>query len=123
MQGETKPAGEANGLIGYIDVEGKMWRVDWGDNIFVLSQNKLYFVDSDVYLPTNYAYVDVNQMSPLAPVAGMPRRTMRLPQSENATTALDNMQTTSAPTKIIQNGQVYILRDGHIYTTLGTQVK
>ena len=123
MQGETKPAGKANGLVGHIDVEGKMWPVDWGDNIFVLSQNKLYFVDSDVYLPTNYAYVNINEMSPLAPVAGMPRHTMRLPQSENATTALDNMQTTSAPTKIIQNGQVYILRDGHIYTTLGTQVK
>lgn len=126
MQGATVAATSANGLIGYIDVEGKMWRVDYQPqekNIFVLSQNQLYYVDSDVYLPTNYAYVDVNQMSPLAPVAGMPRHTMRLPQSENATTALDNMQTTSAPTKIIQNGQVYILRDGHIYTTLGTQVK
>ena len=123
MQGETKPAGKANGLVGYIDVEGKMLLVPRGDNFFVLSQNQLYFVDSDVYLPSNYAYVNINEMSPLAPVAGMPRRTMRLPQSENATTALDNMQTTSAPTKIIQNGQVYILRDGHIYTTLGTQVK
>lgn len=123
MQGETKPAGKANGLVGYIDVEGKMLLVPRGDNFFVLSQNQLYFVDSDVYLPSNYAYVDITEMSPLAPVAGMPRRTMRLPQSENATTALDNMQTTSAPTKIIQNGQVYILRDGHIYTTLGTQVK
>lgn len=123
MQGETKPAGKANGLVGYIDVEGEMLLVPRGDNFFVLSQNQLYFVDSDVYLPSNYAYVNINKMSPLAPVAGMPRRTMRLPQSENATTALDNMQTTSAPTKIIQNGQVYILRDGHIYTTLGTQVK
>lgn len=123
MQGETKPAGKANGLVGHIDVEGKMLLVDRGDNFFVLYNNELYFVNSDVYLPTNYAYVNINEMSPLAPVAGMPRRTMRLPQSENATTALDNMQTTSAPTKIIQNGQVYILRDGHIYTTLGTQVK
>lgn len=126
MQGETKPAGKANGLIGYINVEGEMLLVPYQPqekNIFVLSQNQLYFVDSNVYLPTNYAYVNINEMSPLAPVAGMPRRTMRLPQSENATTALDNMQTTSAPTKIIQNGQVYILRNGHIYTTLGTQVK
>lgn len=123
MQGETKPAGKANGLVGYIDVEGDMLPVPQGDHYYVLYNNELYFVNSVVYLPTNYAYVDVNEMSPLAPVAGMPRRTMRLPQSENATTALDHMQTTSAPTKIIQNGQVYILRDGHIYTTLGTQVK
>ena len=123
MQGETKPAGKANGLVGYINVEGEMLQVPQGDHYYVLYNNELYFVDSDVYLPTNYAYVDVNEMSSLAPVAGMPRHTMRLPQSENATTALDNMQTTSAPTKIIQNGQVYILRDGHIYTTLGTQVK
>ena len=123
MQGETKPAGKANGLIGYINREGEMLLVPKGGNFFVLYNNELYFVNSDVDLPTNYAYVNINEMSPLAPVAGMPRRTMRLPQSENATTALDNMQTTSAPTKIIQNGQVYILRDGHIYTTLGTQVK
>ena len=123
MQGETKPAGKANGLVGYIDVEGKMLEVPQGDHYYVLYNNELYFVDSDIYLPSNYAYVNINEMSPLAPVAGMPRHTMRLPQSENATTALDNMQTTSAPTKIIQNGQVYILRDGHIYTTLGTQVK
>lgn len=100
-----------------------MLPVDWGDNFFVLSQNQLYYVDSNVYLPTNYAYVDVNKMSSLAPVAGMPRRTMRLPQDENGTTALENIQTSAAPSKIIQNGQVYILRDGHIYTTLGTQVK
>lgn len=123
MQGETKPAGKANGLIGYINVEGEMLLVPKGDNFFVLSQNQLYYVDSDVYLPSNYAYVDVNEMSSLAPVAGMPRRTMRLPQDENGTTALENIQTSAAPSKIIQNGQVYILRDGHIYTTLGTQVK
>lgn len=123
MQGETKPAGKANGLVGHIDVEGKMLEVPQGDDYYILYNNELYFVNSDVYLPSNYAYVNITEMSPLAPVAGMPRCTMRLPQSENATTALDNMQTTSAPTKIIQNGQVYILRDGHIYTTLGTQVK
>ena len=123
MQGATVAATSANGLVGHIDVEGKMLEVPQGDHYYVLYNNELYFVDSDIYLPSNYAYVNINEMSPLAPVAGMPRRTMRLPQSENATTALDNMHTTSAPTKIIQNGQVYILRDGHIYTTLGTQVK
>lgn len=123
MQGATVAATSANGLVGHIDVEGKMLPVPQGNHYYVLYNNELYFVNSVVYLPTNYAYVNINEMSPLAPVAGMPRRTMRLPQSENATTALDNMQTTSAPTKIIQNGQVYILRDGHIYTTLGTQVK
>lgn len=123
MQGETKPAGKANGLIGYINVEGEMLLVPRGNNIFVLSQNQLYYVDSDVYLPSNYAYVNIDEMSSLAPVAGMPHRTMRLPQDENGTTALENIQTSAAPSKIIQNGQVYILRDGHIYTTLGTQVK
>lgn len=123
MQGETKPAGKANGLVGYINEEGNKLLVPQGSNYYVLSNNELYFVNSDVYLPTNYAYVDVNEIADLAPMAGMPRRTMRLPQDENGTTALENIQTSAAPSKIIQNGQVYILRDGHIYTTLGTQVK
>ena len=123
MQGTTVAATSANGLVGYINVEGLKTLVPRGDNYYVLSNNELYFVDSDVYLPTNYAYVDVTEIADLAPMAGMPRRTMRLPQDENANTALENISTSAAPCKIIQNGQVYILRDGHIYTTLGTQVK
>lgn len=123
MQGATVAATSANGLVGYINVEGLKTLVPQGSKYYVLSNNELYFVNSDVYLPTNYAYVNVNEIADLAPMAGMPRRTMRLPQDENANTALENISTSAAPCKIIQNGQVYILRDGHIYTTLGTQVK
>lgn len=123
MQGATVAATSANGLIGYINREGLKHPVPQNPNHYVLSQNQLYYVNSVVYLPTNYAYVNVNDIASLAPVAGMPRCTMRLPQDENGTTALENIQTSATPSKIIQNGQVYILRDGHIYTTLGTQVK
>lgn len=123
MQGATEDAKSANGLVGHINEEGLKHLVPQNPNHYVLSQNQLYYVNSVVDLPTNYAYVNVNDIASLAAVAGMPRRTMRLPQDENGTTALENIQTSATPSKIIQNGQVYILRDGHIYTTLGTQVK
>lgn len=123
MQGATEDAKSANGLVGHIDVEGLKHLVPQGPNYYVLSQNQLYYVDSDVYLPTNYAYVNVNDIASLAAVAGMPRRTMSLPGRENTTTSLDAIEGTSTPTKVMKDGQIYIMHNEQMYNLLGTIVK
>lgn len=123
MQGATEDAKSANGLVGYINVEGLKHLVPQGSNYYVLSQNQLYYVNSDVYLPTNYAYVNVNDIASLAAVAGMPRRTMSLPGRENATTSLDAVEGTSTPTKVMKDGHIYIMHNEQMYNLLGTIVK
>lgn len=123
MQGATEDAKSANGLVGYINVEGLKHLVPQSNNHYVLSQNELYYVNSDVYLPTNYAYVNVNDIASLAAVAGMPRRTMSLPGRESATTSLDAVEGTSTPTKVMKDGQIYIMHNEQMYNLLGTIVK
>lgn len=123
MQGATVAATSANGLVGHINVEGLKLLVPQGGNYYVLSQNKLYFVNSDVYLPTNYAYVNVNDIVSLAAVAGMPRRTMSLPGRENTTTSLDAIEGTNTPTKVMKDGQIYIMHNEQMYNLLGAIVK
>ena len=123
MQGATVAATSANGLVGHINVEGLKHLVPQGSNYYVLSQNQLYYVDSDVYLPTNYAYVNVNDIASLAAVTGMPRRTMSLPGRENTTTSLDAIEGTSTPTKVMKDGQIYIMHNEQMYNLLGTIVK
>lgn len=123
MQGATEDAKSANGLVGYINVEGLKHLVPQDPNHYVLSQNQLYYVDSDVYLPTNYAFVNVNDITSLAAVAGMPRRTMSLPGRENTTTSLDAIEGTSTPTKVMKDGQIYIMHNEQMYNLLGTIVK
>lgn len=123
MQGATEDAKSANGLVGYINVEGLKHHVLQAPNHYVLSQNQLYYVNSDVYLPTNYAYVNVNDIASLAAVAGMPRRTMSLPGRENTTTSLDAIEGTSTPTKVMKDGQIYIMHNEQMYNLLGTIVK
>ena len=123
MQGATVAATSANGLVGYINVEGLKLLVPQGNNYYLLSQNKLYFVDSDVNLPTNYAYVNVNDIASLAAVAGMPRRVMSIPDRENAATSLDAVEGTNTPTKVMKDGQIYIMHNEQMYNLLGTVVK
>lgn len=124
MQGERASLSPNNGLIGHADFEGKTLTIPQGSDKYILYDNMLYYVNSDVQLPCNYAYVDGSAITTLQAMPGMKRCIMATPGKGNAPTSLDNITNeTVAPQKLMIDGKIYILRDGHIYSILGEHVK
>ena len=84
--------------------------------------------DTQYWLATdNYLYNNVTQLLSLralfemTTVSGMPPR-CRAEFSENEETALDYISTTDAPIKVIENGQLIIIRDGEMYNAMGVKL-
>ena len=74
-----------------------------------------------------WLYNDVNTVLSLralfniSTVSGMPPR-CRVALGENAETGVDNIITTDAPVKVIENGQLIIIRDGEKYNVQGQKL-
>lgn len=118
MTGARADVQDANGLIGNLGEAAIT--VPQNGHSYVLSTNLLYLVDGDVTIAPNRAYIDMDAITPVTPAQGAKRRVIA---TYSQTTDLDNVSPNfDGSEKIIENGVLYIIRDGKKYNAQGQQV-
>jgi len=127
-------AGEGeNGFHGYIGTSS--WELPYvaeynsaGDNTFVIHGNKVVRINqSGTMLPSERCYILINATVPsrgaVAPAPGRRRISMGV-QSEQTATDVDNVQGDNVQcTKVLINGQLFILRGEKMFDATGRLVK
>jgi len=121
-EGDEAEAGSHNGLIGSYTKEV----ITPNANNYIVYDNKLYFVDVLAYVGANKAYINRNlaeaAAEPVAPAPG--KRQIRLfLDGEQVITDIDQINDQMTNTKYMENGILYILREGKLYNAQGQLVK
>ena len=115
-EGDETEAGEHNGLIGSYTQE----EITMNDDNYIIYNNKLYPVNSLAYVGAYRAYIHRTTTTP----SSVSRRRVTLGvNGAQTTTGLDGVQTDSNLQKVLENGVLYIIRDGKIYNAQGQLVK
>ena len=84
--------------------------------------NGEYWLAADRYLYNNVnTLLSLRALFNISTVSGMPPR-CRVALGENAETAVEEITTTVIPTKVIENGQLIIIRDGIKYNAQGQKL-
>ena len=109
-----------NGLVGFIN-DGQEYTVTANAHNYILHNNGLYFVDSEVKIKSNRAYIDwLNVPSSMTP-SSAPRRRIAV---YNMPTGVENVQGDKVQcTKVIENGVLYLMYNGTKYNVQGQIVK
>ena len=119
MTGARADVQAANGLVGNLGESAIT--VPQNGHSYVLSTNLLYLVDGDVTIAPNRAYIDMDDITPIAPVQGAKRRVIA---TYNQATGIEDASATfGGSEKIFENGVLYILRDGVKYNATGARVQ
>ena len=94
---------------------------------YIISGNKYYLIDNatgNSRLPENRAYFVLDDVSPSEPVLAPGARRIALgTNGQNTATGVDQVQGDEVPTKMIINGQLFILRGEKMYDAQGKLVK
>ena len=115
------PAGNMNGLVGSYTQE----IVPANAGNYILLNNKYCFVDSEAYVGANRAYIKMADVptNATAPAPGRRRIAMGI-QGEEVATGIEEVQGDNVQsTKVLIDGQMYILRGEKIYDATGKLVK
>ena len=116
----AEPAAGANGLTGSFDA------IPAGGVLtgnYVVAQNKFWTATADAYAAANRAYIDASDVPDSEQKQIPGRRRVALGTSgENAETGIDNIITTDAPVKVIENGQLIIIRNGEKFNVQGQKL-
>lgn len=116
--GEAQAAKTVNGLVGHI---GEDLALGANTDYYILADNQIWCVDATVTIPSNRAYIDMSQISTLAPVPGRPRYVIN---SENTATGIEHVVNGKCETgKLIRDGQLLIMHDNHIYNAQGQTIR
>ena len=113
-----------NGLVGFIGAnEDAEYTVEADAHNFILYNNDLWFVDSEAKIKSYRAFVDWSNVgTPSANPA--PGRTRHLIGVHNIPTAIDAVQGDKVQgVKFIENGQLFIIKNGVKYNAQGIIVK
>ena len=114
------PADENNGLTGSF-VEIPAGSVLTGN--YVIAQTKFWTATATAYADENRAYIDKEKVPYTAQKQIPGRRRVSLGAAgENAETGIDNIITTDAPVKVIENGQLIIIRNGEKFNVQGQKL-
>lgn len=121
-EGDPTDAGTHNGLIGSYTKEV----IPANENNYMVYKNKLYYVDVLSYVGINKAYINrtlaEEAAEPVAPAPG--KRQIRLfLDGEQVITDIDQINDQMTNTKYMENGILYILREGKVYNAQGQLVK
>ena len=81
-----------------------------------------YWLAENTWLYNNINTIQsLRALFEITTVSGMPPR-CRVALGENAETGIEDIITTNAPTKVIENGQLIIIRDGEKFNTIGQKL-
>lgn len=110
----------ANGLVGYIHEDGE-YTVAANAHNYILHNNGLYFVDSEVKIVSNRAFINWSNVPSNMTPSSLPRRRIGV---YNTPTGVENVQGDNVQyTKIIENGVLYLMYNGTKYNVQGQIVK
>ena len=134
--GEPKTEGsKVNGFYGYIGETS--WALPYqasfdvisDENTFVIWNNSVFRINAATNIKSERCYININSSEPSrmpapAPV-GARRITMGVSgvNGQNTATGVDQVQGDNVPTKMIINGQLFILRGEKMYDAQGKLVK
>ena len=112
-------AGSSYGLHGTFEDETE---VAVGN--YILLGNKLRPSDGEAKVNANRAYLVMSEVPAGAPQQMPGRRYIGMDvQGENEATGVEDLFTTDAPVKVIENGQLIIIRDGVKYNVQGQVIR
>ena len=90
---------------------------------YILKENKLCQAAATCYVNANRAYLVMSEVPAGAPQQMPGRRYIGMSvQGENEATGVEDLFTTDAPVKVIENGQLIIIRDGVKYNVQGQKL-
>ena len=116
--GTTASAGNHNGLYGTFNNETV---VAAGD--YILLNNELRPSDGTAKVNENRAYLVMSKVPEGAPTKMPGRRYVSMSVTgENEATGFENIITTNAPVKVIENGQLIIIRNGEKFNAQGQKL-
>ena len=122
---------DANGLVGtYTEITAPAYS-ESGDHNYVLApgnDDNVVFkkVGSNVTVGAYRAYININDVSAFVPAPAMGRRYIRFGvEGQEQVVAIEMISDDASMhnSKVLQNGQLFIIRDGHIFNAQGTQIK
>ena len=96
-----------------------------GSNVYMLFSNELHPVGENNHLDANRAYVLLSELNPVAeaPQSAPGKRVRAMPMQPQVATGIDALNASDAPTKVLINGQLYILRGEKMFDAKGQLVK
>jgi len=119
---ENVVSSQTNGLKGSFTNKS----IESSEDRYILKNNKLYCTYGQNYnVGENRAYFDISSMSEFngsAPAPGRRRISMSVEQEQNAT-GIENAEFINGVQKRIENGQLFIIRNGVKYNAAGQIVK
>ena len=119
-------AGTSNGMVGTFSDTILSHTDARAAKCYYFSGTKFYAVSkrtTDLSVPANRAYVDLNESHPAgAPKQGVRRITFNV-DGMNAATGMDELNASETPVKMLIDGQLFILRGEKMYNANGQLVK
>jgi hypothetical protein len=130
--GEEKNEGSnKNGFYGYIGATS--WELpfeaEYGadkNNTYVIHNNCVFRINAQTYIKSERCYIIINATLPSRTSKSAPVGARRISMSvagQNTATGVDQVQGDNVPTKMIINGQLFILRGEKMYDAQGKLVK
>jgi len=128
---QSEVSDDANGLVGtYTEITAPAYS-ESGDHNYVLApgnDDNVVFkkVGSNVTVGAYRAYININDVSAFVPAPAMGRRYIRFGvEGQEQVVAIEMISDDASMhnSKVLQNGQLFIIRDGHIFNAQGTQIK
>ena len=125
---ENASAGNHNGLFGFIGASAdEYFNIPDGEGNYIL-QNNLYrevLAGAQARILSNRAYIKLGAINPSEPALAPGRRRISMGvQSEQVATGIGNVQGDEGQsTKVLINGQLFILRGEKMYDATGRLVK
>ncbi|MBQ7997151.1 MAG: hypothetical protein IJ814_07505 [Paludibacteraceae bacterium] len=108
-----------NGLVGSFTEQAL---ADNAANLYVLSNNAFHPVGENVKVGAYRAYLDMSAVD-AAPAQAPGKRYVRVAVQGKMPTALENVQEAAQSTKVMENGVLYIIKNGVRYNAQGQIVK
>ena len=116
-EGDETEAGEHNGLVGSYEQA----LIPQNEDNYIIYNNKLYLVNSDAYVGAYRAYI--HKQDQVQPAPAYRRRVTLSVNGAQVATDIDLTNDPAQMTKYIENGHLFILRDGKLYNAQGQLVK
>ena len=112
-----------NGLVGYIGENASdLYTVTPNAHNYILYNNALYYVDSEAKIASNRAFIDWSNVPDNTPEPAPGRKRCAIGVNK-VPTALINANADIKAEKRIENGQLYIIKNGVMYNAQGIIVK
>lgn len=125
---EDVVAGNRNGLIGFYDLNdpAATHNITQDAGFYILYNNQYWLVSGRAAYVENYrAYIELNQIDPSEPTLAPGRRRISMSVNDTQTaTGFENVQGDNGQcTKVLINGELFILRGEKMYDAKGQLVK